>query len=311
MFYTVATSILRGLTVLRNKAKTGAGQGVGSLRLFALAWFLYCSSLASSGQDALPAPAERQIAAGVQALKSGNLDEADNIFEGVLRNGLKHPLVLHNLGVIAQQRGNHQLAIQRFRETLALQPTYGPSRLLLGSSLLSIGKKADAVRELKRATSLMPREPTAHLELAKAYEASDNWLDAVDQLQKLVQLSPDNPEYSYQLGKALTKLSGWALLEISRKNPDAARLYQALGQDYVIQEKYEEALRAYQKAADSDPKLPEIHLGMAVVLLQLKELDPALAEINHELKLVPDSKAAAQIKTKIEAARSAAATPAP
>lgn len=297
--------------MLQNKDKTSAGQGVVSPRPFALVLFLYCSFLASSGQDALPASAERQIATGVEALKSGNLDEASNIFEGVLRNGLKHPLVLHNLGVIAQQRGNHQLAIQRFRETLALQPNYGPSRLLLGSSLLSIGKMADAVRELKRATSLMPHEPAARLELAKAFEASDNWLDAVEQLQKLVQLSPDNPEYSYQLGKALTKLSGWALLEISRENPDAARLYQALGQDCVIQEKYEEALKAYQKAANSDPKLPEIHLGMAVVLLELKELHQALAEINLELKLVPDSKAAAEIKTKIEAARAAAATPAP
>lgn len=297
--------------MLRNKYKSSAGQRAGSLRLFPFVSFLLYSSLALLGQEALPAPAERQIAAGVQALKSGNLDEASSIFEAALRNGFKHPLVLHNLGVIAQQRGNHQLAIQRFRETLALQPNSGPSRLLLGSSLLAIKKNAEAVRELKRATSLMPREPAARLELAKAFEASDNWLDAVEQWQKLVQLSPDNPEYSYQLGKALTKLSGWALLEISHENPDAARLYQALGQDYVIQEKYGEALKAYQKAAASDPKLPEIHLGMAVVLLALKELDQALAEINVELKLVPDSKAAAEIKTKIEAARAAAATPEP
>lgn len=298
-----------------SKCKTSAGQRAGCVRLVVFVlfvhWFLHWPSLVSVAQEALPSSAERQIAAGVQALKSGNLDEASSIFEAALRNGIKHPLILHNLGVVAQQRGNHRLAIQRFQEALTLQPNYGPSRLLLGSSLLAIGKNVDAVHELKRATDLMPREPAARLELAKAFEASGNWLDGVEQLQKLVQLSPDNPEYSYQLGKALSNLSGWALLEISRENPESARLYQALGQDYVIQEKYEEALKAYQKAAYSDPRLPEIHLGMAIILLELKKLDEALAEINLELKVVPDSKAAAEIKTKIQTARAPMAAPAP
>ena len=297
--------------MLYSKCKTSAGQGAGCVRLVVVVLFLHWLSLVSVTQEALPSSAERQIAAGVQALKSGDLDEASSIFEAALRNGIKHPLILHNLGVVAQQRGNHRLAIQRFQEALTLQPNYGPSRLLLGSSLLAIGKNAEAVHELKRATDLMPREPAARLELAKAFEASGNWLDGVEQLQKLVQLSPDNPEYSYQLGKALSKLSGWALLEISRENPDSARLYQALGQDYVIQEKYEAALKAYQKAAHSDPRLPEIHLGMAIILLELKKLDEALAEINLELKVVPDSKAAAEIKTKIQTARTTMAAPAP
>lgn len=297
--------------MLYNKCKTSAGQGAGCVRLFVFVLFLYWPSLVLVAQEPLPASAEQQIAAGVQALKSGNLDEASSIFEAALRNGLKHPLVLHNLGVVAQQRGNHRLAIERFQAALTLQPNYGPSRLLLGSSLLAIGRNAEAVRELRRATDLMPREPAARLELAKAFEASGNWLDGVEQLQKLVQLSPDNPEYSYQLGKALSNLSGWALLEISRQNPDSARLHQALGQDYVIQEKYEEALKAYQDAAHSDPRLPEIHLGMAIILLELKKLDEALAEINLELKLVPHSKAAAEVKTKIQTARVTMAPPAP
>jgi tetratricopeptide (TPR) repeat protein len=297
--------------VPHNNRKISAAQGIGRLSLLVFILFSYWCQPAASGQEALPVSSERQIAAGVQALQSGNLDEASTIFERVLRNGIKHPLVLHNLGVIAQQRGNHSLAIQRFRETLALQPGYGPSRLLLGSSLLALGKNAEAVRELKRAANLMPREPLARLQLAKAFEASENWLDAVDQLKQLVQLSPEEPEYSYQLGKALSKLSGWALLEISRQNPNAARLQQALAQDYVIQGKYEDALRAYQNASRSDPQLAEIHLGMAVALLELKKLDEAMAEINLELKLVPYSKAAAEIKTKIETARAAVASPAP
>jgi tetratricopeptide (TPR) repeat protein len=256
-------------------------------------------------QETLTPSLETKIAAAVQSLKSGDLNSAEQIFSDALRQGIKHPLVYHNLGVIAQLRGNHAEAVTRFGQALVLQPDYGPSRLLLGSSLLALRKNAQALRELKRAVTLMPDEPQAHLQLAKAYEATDNWTAAVQQFQKLVELAPQEPEYSYQLGTAWAKLSGWSYSQITRINPNSARLHQALGQEYVIQEKYDRAIAAYQQAARSDPKMPEIHLAMALILLELKEFDRALAEIELELKLVPESKAALEAKAKMEAAKAA------
>jgi len=266
---------------------------------------LFHAGISPAAQESLPPSFEKQLVPGVEALKSGDLATAEKIFSAALQHGIKHPLVYHNLGVIAQQRGEHPKAVTRFREALALQPNYGPSRLLLGSSLLALGKNAEAVRELKHAVALMPEQPQAHLQLAKAYEAADNWIPAVQELQKLVQLAPQEPEYSYQLGKVSTKLSGWTYHEISRLNPDSARLQQALGQEYVVQEKYDLAIAAYQRAARSDPKLPEIHLALALIYLELKRFDEASAEIELELKLVPESKAAAETKAKIAAAKPA------
>jgi tetratricopeptide (TPR) repeat protein len=252
-------------------------------------------------QENLPPALETKIAAGVQALKSGDLNSADEVFSDALRQGIKHPLIYHNLGVLAQLRGNHREAVTRFRQALSLQPNYGPSRLLLGSSLLALHRNSEAVRELKRAVVLMPKEPQAHLQLAKACGAIDNWIAAVQEFQRLVELAPQEPEYSFQLGTAWAKLSGWSYSQITRINPDSARLHQALGQEYVIQEKYDLALAAYQQAARSDPKMPELHLAMALILLELKKFDQALAEIDLELNLVPGSKIAAATKAKIEA----------
>lgn len=252
-------------------------------------------------QENLPSALEAKIAAAVQALKSGDLDSAQETFSDALRQGVKHPLIYHNLGVIAQLRGNHSEAITRFRQTLALQPDYGPSRLLLGSSLLALRKNAEALSELKRAVTLMPEQPHAHLQLAKAYEATNNWMAAVQQFQILVELAPREPEYSYQLGTAWAKLSRWSYGQINRINPHSARSQQALGQEYVFQEKYDLALGAYQQAALSDPKMPELHLAMALILLELKKFDQALAEIELELTLVPESKAAVDAKARIQA----------
>jgi tetratricopeptide (TPR) repeat protein len=257
-------------------------------------------------QQDLPPAIENRLAAGVDALKSGDLETAQKIFAEAERQGAKHPLVYHNLGIIAQQKAEHQLAVTRFRQALALQPEYGPSRLLLGVSLLALGKNSESVRELKHAVNLMPEQPQSHLQLAKAFEASDDWLSAVEQLQRVVDLAPREPEYSYQLARAWTKLSGWSYQQIQHLNPKSARLQQGLGQEYAIQEKYDLALNAYQRAAALDSKLPEVHLAMAIILLDMKKFDEALNEITLEQQLLPQSKSAAEVRAKIETAKSAA-----
>jgi len=265
---------------------------------------LFLAAATRCAAQETPSPSlEAQVAPGIEALKSGDLDSAEKVFSSALRQGIKHPLVYHNLGVIAQMRGKHLEAVQKFREALALQPTYGPSRLLIGASLLVLGRKAEAVRELRRAVRLMPQQPQAHLQLANAYEASENWIAAARQLQKLVELAPEEPEYSYQLGKAWMRLSGWSYQQIARINPNSARLQQGLGQEYAVQEKYDLALAAFQRAAEADPQLPEVHLAIGSILLEQKKYDQALAEIALELKLVPASKATAELKTRIENAK--------
>jgi len=264
--------------------------------------FLCAATLCCAQENPLPS-LETQVAPGIEALKSGDLDTAERIFANALQHGAKHPLVYHNLGVIAQMRNLHVEAIQRFHEALALQPAYGPSQLLLGASLLAVGRHTEAVHELERAVKLMPEQPQARLQLAKAYEASENWLSAAQQLQKLIEMAPHDPEYAYQMGKAWMRLSGWSYQQIARIDAKSPRLQQGLGEEYLAQQKYDLALVAFQRAAEADPKLPEVHLAISAILLEQKKYDQALAEIDAELKLVPQSKAAAELKAKIEDAK--------
>ncbi len=270
-----------------------------------LLFLLFSAGMRTAAQQALPSPLEAKIAAATHELQSGNLDSAEDTFSGVLRQGIKHPLIYHNLGVIAMLRGNHAEAVTRFHQALVLQPDNGSSRLLLGMSLLSLKKNAEAVRELKRATTLLPEQPQSHLQLARAYEATENWTAAVQEFQNLVRLAPQEPEYSYRLWRAWTKLSDWSYRQIIARNPNSARVQQALGLEFATQGKYDQALEAYQQAARADPKMPEIHLAMAQIYLQMKKFDEALSEISLELQLVPESNVAADTKAKIAAAKAA------
>jgi predicted Zn-dependent protease len=138
--------------------------------LAALVPLFICAGL-SAGQDAT-LPGQEQLAKGIAALRAGDLDSAERIFTLALRQGVRSPLVYHNLGVIAQESGQHEQAVARFRETLQLQPEFGPAHLLLGVSWLALGKNAEAARELRIAEKLMPAEPQVHLQLARAYRGA-------------------------------------------------------------------------------------------------------------------------------------------
>ncbi len=276
-----------------------------TLRFAIISSLFFWTGVAVIAQGDLPPALETKVAAGVQALKSGDLVSAEEDFSVALRQGARHPLIYHNLGVIALLRGNHAEAVTRFRQALALQPNNGSSRLLLGTSLLALRRNTEAVRELKRAAALLPDQPKAHFELGRAYEASGNWIAAVQEFRKLVQLAPQEPEYSYQLCNAWIKLSDWSSRQIIKLNPDSGRLYQGLGMEYAAQKKYDQALVAYQQAARSDPKMPQIHLAMALIRLERKEFAEALSEIGLELELVPESRAAAEAKAKIQATKAA------
>ena len=105
-------------------------------------------------------------------------------------------------------------------------------------------------------------------------------------------LAPSDPEQTYRLGKAYLRLSEWAYQRIRAVNPRSARLSEALGREYLEQGQLDQALRAYQQAAERGPTLPGIHLALARIHADAGRWDEAAREVDRELAVVPDSAAA-------------------
>ena len=93
---------------------------MGDLRPRTVLFLVLILTGTAFAQESLPLQLEQQIATGVEALKSGDRDSAEKIFSAALQQGVKHPLVFHNLGVIAQQRGDHNRAAARFRPRIRI-----------------------------------------------------------------------------------------------------------------------------------------------------------------------------------------------
>ena len=256
---------------------------------------------------ALPSPAQPPVSVdmlfeqGVQALKAGRLDEAETVFRRVLQQGGNRAYVHNNLAIVYQQQGKHSEAVAEGREAIRLDAAYAPPRVVLGGSLLALGRVAEATAELERAMKLLPKERLVREQLARAYTRGGNPAAAIEQYRALREMAPEDPEYAHQLGRAYLRLSEWAMQRLREIDPGSARIYQALGHNYRVQGRADLAVRAFERAAQADPKLPEIHLALAQIHLEQKNLGEARKEIERELAIVPESAGARALKQRLEA----------
>ena len=273
---------------------------VAQLRPSVAVFLLLALGSPSSAQE-LPEALEPLFKEGVQALRTGQLDAAQAAFQRVLDQGGRVAYVHNNLGLVYQERGQHKAAVTQFREAIRLDPGYAAPRLALGSSLLALDQVAEATVQLEQAAKLLPREPLARLQLARAYERAGKWTAAVEQLRALKELAPSEPEYAYQLGKAYLRLSEWSLRQIREIDPGSARLEQALGHNYRVQGRTDQALRAFERAALADPTLPEVHLALAQIHMGLKNWEDARKEVERELAIVPESAGAGALLQRLQA----------
>jgi tetratricopeptide (TPR) repeat protein len=271
--------------------------------LFILALVFSARVDAAVEQQNLPPNLHDLFTKGVQALKNGQLDAAEEAFRRVLQDGGKVAFVYNNLGIVFQQRGEHQRAIDQFREAIRLQPDYAAPRILLGASLLALRKAPEATRQLEQAAKLQPREPLARLQLAKAYQLRDNLPGVVEQYQVLRELSPQEPEYAYQLGNAYMKMAVWCHQEIGRINPRSVRLYQTLGENFLLQGRIDEAIKYLQLAVQADSAIAGIHSTLAQIYLDQGGSAEALKEVEQELAIVPESAVALALRRKIQSSK--------
>lgn len=271
-------------------------------RLLAFCLFAFLVPSPSAAQPLDPALVER-FSQGVAALKEGDLDAAERAFRLILAGGGDRAFVYHNLGIVLQRRGRHAEALEAFQAALKRDPEFGAAHLLAGTSLLALNRPREAAASLERALRYMPDEITAHLQLADAYERLGDTPALVDRYRRIVALVPGEAEYAYRLGKAYLRLSQRSFEQIQAIAPESARLQQALGREYLAQGRADLAARAFAEAARRDPSLEGVHLALARIHADAGRWDEAARELELELAVAPQSRAARELQAQVEAAR--------
>lgn len=150
-------------------------------------------------------------------------------------------------------------AVQAYQRSLELRPDFFEARLNLGILLFDMNRPGESLDHLAKAAALRPTNPRAHLYYGRALAQVGRGEDAEKQLRQAAQVDPG--------------LAAAAQFE--------------LGELYLAEKRYVDALQSFRKASELDPKLQRAQLGMGLAEEGLERPAEATASLERYLAAQP------------------------
>jgi tetratricopeptide (TPR) repeat protein len=224
--------------------------------------------------------AER-LRAAVALHQAGRLAEAERIYREILAREPAQPDALHLLGVIAQQVGKTDLAIELIRRAIAIRPTDAIYYNNLAHALSDKGSLDESIIASRQATQLEPTMAEAHNNLGNVLQQKGLSDQAIAPLREALRLKPNFAEAHNNLGNALQSRGDLDLAIISfrtaiRINPSFARAHNNLGNALAEQGMFTEAVDAFGQALRLQPGFAEAHYNLGNALRDWKDMDGAI-----------------------------------
>ena len=166
--------------------------------------------------------------------------------------------LIHRVAHGYRALGLTDLAIQRYRDAIDVDPTLSLPHYDLGVVFNERGKIYDAIREYEKAIELDPNYAEPHNNLGNVFMSQEKIDDAIREYKKAIGIDPFYTNAHYNLGIVFMKQGEFdnAIREYQRAieiDPDFAQPHYNLGIVFANQEKFDDAIRAYEKAIEIDP----------------------------------------------------------
>jgi tetratricopeptide (TPR) repeat protein len=233
------------------------------------------------------------LSSAVEHHVNGRLDEAAKMYRAILASHPEHADALHLLGLVAHQRGDHQVACQLIGKAIAVQPGVASYYSNLAEAYRASGQSEQALACCRAALVLQPDSAEACNNLGLTLLTMGNPAEAICHFETALRHGPSIALIHNNLGNAL-RLQGDALAAIQsfRKavelNPDLAEAHSNLGQ--LLLERYErkEAIFHCREAVRLRPDLSEAHNNLGNALRDSGELAEAKACYAEAVRLNPN-----------------------
>ena len=160
----------------------------------------------STPQQPVWANLQEILEAGLRQHQAGQLAEAERLYRQVLAMDASHADALHLLGVIANQVGRNDIAVELIGKAVEINPTVAVYHCNLGKALQDLGRRNDAVAAYNTALGFEPGFPEVHYNLGKALQDLGRRDEAAAAYRQAIDCQPDFVEAHYNLGSVLQEL---------------------------------------------------------------------------------------------------------
>lgn len=169
-------------------------------------------------EQSLEGDAARLFAVGVAAHRAGDLAAARSAYERVLALQPNDVDALNNMGILLAATREYDQADALLRRAVRLAPRNAGAWNNLGTVLAQRAQHTDAVAAFQQALALDPQHQGARVSLAQQFLAIGAGDRARQALEEVIAMNPSMPEAYYALGQAL---------ELEQRWPDAIRAYES------------------------------------------------------------------------------------
>ncbi len=224
--------------------------------------------------------------------RSGQLNEAHQLYKKILEAEPGHADSLHKIGIIAAQVGQPASAVELFNHALRLRDDMPYCHNDLGDVLLSLGRLAEAEKSYNKAIRLKKDYYEAHNNLGNVLSRTGESAKAAAQYEKAIALRPDIDAAYNNLGALLRdqgKLAeAAAQLETAiALAPNSMHARNNLGLVLRDQGRPAEAAAQFEKAIALHPDFAEAYNNLGLALVDQGKLAEAAEQYRHALRIAP------------------------
>jgi tetratricopeptide (TPR) repeat protein len=222
----------------------------------------------------------QMLANASNLLKDHKFQEANNIYQNLILQFPESHEVYHAFGVALINQNQPKLAIEKFLQSVRLDPKNANYHSDLGEMYRRIGMLDQSIKFNLESVSLNPNSDSSHNNLGLAYFDKQDFNKAIVHLEKTIEINPKHGFALNNLGSAFFKLgkmkqSSEAYQKAVDLNPNHLEALYNLGGALVKLNKIDEAINMYNKAINISPYFFQAHCELAYLKKFTKD-DPHL-----------------------------------
>lgn len=221
------------------------------------------------------------------------VDQAFRLLDEGLKEG-PNPQLARTYAILAGRAGKHDLAIEKWKQVLAAEPSSVESHLMLGEAYRAKGEYSGAIRILQTADQLKPRNPAVLSQLAYAYQLAGDAKSAKDLYRQVAVLQPQNAIVQNNLASLLVEGDlkevdeALSLAQRAVKDePKNLEFADTLGMVYLRKNMADSALQIFSNLVRQSPGNPSFRHHLALTFLQKGDKEKARTELQTALTRKP------------------------
>jgi tetratricopeptide (TPR) repeat protein len=238
-------------------------------------------------------PLQSLASAGGQPLEGGD-GEADlqDIWEAIKAKAYAKALRLLNelsplqksspqywfaVGFVQAELGNHELAVDAYKASIALDPSVARTHYNLGLCLLNLSRFADLAEAFRTAISIKPDFADGYYYSGLAYFNLGQYSSAIGSFNAVIALEPNRVGAHTLLGQSYGQVKRYkdavdAFQGALKLAPDSASNYYWLGLAQKDNRTFEDAVESLEKAVEISPRFAHAHYCLGQVHFELEKL---------------------------------------